>query len=72
MSNDKMSRPKPKGQLLTIAIILIMGPIMIVAGLLQTPYIIIAVMFGFALMALGIGALYFYNKDKKKDQGGTV
>lgn len=62
---------QPKGQLLTSIIILVMGVIMTGAGLLQEPYIVIAVMFGLALIAVGIGALYFYNKDKERSKQTT-
>ena len=64
------SKPKRKvGQVITPIIILIMGLIMVPAGLLQQPFSVIAVMFGFACIALGVGALYFYNQDKKKEGG---
>jgi flagellar basal body-associated protein FliL len=65
MSNQQKPKPR-KGQLLTPIIILIMGMIMLPYGLLVQPYIIVAVMFGMALLALGIGSLYFYNKDAQK------
>lgn len=68
MTTSPKPNNKPKGQLLTIIIILIMGPIMTAAGLLQTPYIVIAVMFGIALIALGLGALYFYQKERQKNK----
>ena len=67
MSNGINQKPKV-GQLLTPIIILIMGLIMVPVGLLQTPLIVVAVMFGLILIALGIGGLYFYNKDKKRSE----
>lgn len=67
MTASDKPRKQPKGQLLTAIIVLIMGLIMVPAGLLQTPLVAIAVLFGVALIALGIGALYFYNRDKRKN-----
>lgn len=42
-----------------------MGLIMVPVSLLQEPYIATSGMFGVICIALGIGGLYFYNKDKQ-------
>lgn len=54
-----------KGQLLTPVCVLIMGLIMVPVSALQQPYIATAGVFGVICIALGVGGLYFYNKDKK-------
>lgn len=65
------TKKEPKGQVLTIAILLIMSIIMIGFGLL-TQWPLIAVMFGLGLLSLGIGAAYFYNQDKKRKSGEAL